>query len=206
MGPEAAYWAVLTGAAEPGSPLAGLIEGWLAAGNRSARELFELHPEMLAATLGRPVEELTALLALRARLPQAQRLLDRLGRAGVDLLPRWDRRYPRALRVLADERHEAVLWYAGSLDLLEQDPVAIAGPRDVGPEGRDFARAVAGAVAGQGHAVLGGLAQTVERVAMEGAMVRERGGTSRRARPGDRKGAPRPAGACRGSYGPVGCW
>ena len=177
MGSEAAYWAVLTGAAaEPGSPLARLIAGWLAAGNRSARELFELHPEMLAATLGRTVEELTPLLALRARLPQAQRLLDRLGRAGVDLLPRWDRRYPRALRVLADERHEAVLWYAGALDLLEQDPVAIAGPRDVGPEGRDFARAVAGAVAGQGHAVLGGLAQTVERVAMEGAMVRERGG------------------------------
>ena len=178
MGPEAAYWAVLTGAAsEPGSPLAELIEGWLAAGNRSARELFELRPEMLAAALGRPIEELASLLALRTRLPQAQRLLDRLGRAGVDLLPRWDRRYPRALRALADERHEAVLWYAGSLDLLEQDPVAIAGPRDVEVEGRDFARAVAGAVAGQGHAVLGGLAQTVERVAMEGAMVRERGGT-----------------------------
>ena len=177
MGPEAAYWAVLTGAAaEPGSPLAELIAGWLAAGNRSARELFELHPEMLAATLGRPVEELAALLALRARLPQAQRMLERLGRAGVDLLLRWDRRYPRALRGLADERHEAVLWYAGSLDLLEQDPVALAGPRDVGTEGRDFARAIAGAVAGQGRAVLGGLAQAVERVAMEGAMAREQGG------------------------------
>jgi len=177
MGPEAAYWAALTSAAaEPGSSLAGLIDRWLAAGNRSARELFELHPEMLAAALGRPIEDLAALLALRARLPQAQRLLDRLGRAGVDLLPRWDRRYPRALRVLADERHEAVLWYAGALDLLEQDPVAVAGPRDVGAEGRDFARALAGAVASQGRAVLGGLAQTVERVAMEGAMVRERGG------------------------------
>ena len=177
MGPEAAYWAALTSAAaEPGSSLAGLIDRWLAAGNRSARELFELHPEMLAAALGRPVEELAALLTLRGRLPQAQRLLDRLGRAGVDLLPRWDRRYPRALRVLADERHEAVLWYAGALDLLEQDPVAVAGPRDVGAEGRDFARALAGAVASQGRAVLGGLAQTVERVAMEGAMVRERGG------------------------------
>jgi predicted Rossmann fold nucleotide-binding protein DprA/Smf involved in DNA uptake len=105
MRAETAYWALLTeprpNAESPDRTaawLADLLAGWLDAGNRSLRDLFELHPDVLAAALGRPIQELAPLLALRARRSRVERMLAGLARAGVDLLVPWDRRYPRSLR------------------------------------------------------------------------------------------------------------
>ena len=170
MHPEAPYWTLLTAADAAADPaLADLLAAWLAAGNRSLRDLFELHPDVLAAAMGRSLDDLQPLLRLRSWRLQVERLLDRLARAGVDLLSPWDRSYPRALKEIMPGGIPAPLWYLGPPAILDGKIVAVIGARDSGTEAVDFARAAGGALAAGGKTVLAGVARAVERGALEGA-------------------------------------
>jgi predicted Rossmann fold nucleotide-binding protein DprA/Smf involved in DNA uptake len=171
MQPEAAYWALLTGEGQQAArALADLVDAWHGAGNRSVRGLFEQAPEALAMLLGLNDEALAPLLALRPRVPQTVRLMEKLGREGVDLVTWWERRYPRVLKGSLGGTAPPVLWYAGSLDLLAGRPVAVFGGRDAGAEAIEFARALAAAVAGQGHPVITGVARVIERATLEAVL------------------------------------
>lgn len=167
MQSEAAYWALLTGE-EPWQ--VELLGAWHGAGNRSLRGLFEEAPQALAMLLGLPEEALTPLLAVRTRVPRTASLLDRLGREGVDLVTRWERRYPRALKTALGDGAPPALWHAGPLDLLGQGPVAVFGARDAGPDAVAFARALAVGLAGRGRPVITGVARAIERATLEAAL------------------------------------
>lgn len=174
MHAEASYWTLLTADDAASDPtLAELLAAWLAAGNRSLRDLFEMHPDVLAAAMGRSLDDLQPLLRLRDRRPQVERLLDRLARAHVDLLAPWDRGYPRALKEIEPNDVPAPLWYLGSPAILGGKIVAVIGARDSGAEAVAFARAAGGALAASGKTVLAGVARAVERGALEGATVGE---------------------------------
>lgn len=179
MHDEAIYWVLLTerhpligavSSPETGdNALAALLDAWLSRGNRSLYDLFALHPEPLAASLGMSLAGMDPLLALRARLPRMDRPLALLRKAGVDILPLWDRRCPRALRAALDGQ-PPVLWFAGNLALLDGKPVALAGARESGPHAVAFARELAVALAAEGRVLLTGLTRAVERSALEGSL------------------------------------
>ncbi|MDB5075618.1 MAG: putative processing protein, partial [Chloroflexi bacterium] len=178
MHPEAVYWALLSDhPLEDDAAIAGLLAAWHAKGKRSVHDLFEQDPGSLAEILGIPESALAPMVRLRPRLPQAHRLIDRLVRDGVELVTIWERRYPQQLRSLLGEAVPMVLWHLGPLKLLDGDPVAILGSRDVPQEALSFARQVGGGVARAGRPVLTGVARAVERAALEAAL-RVEGGTA----------------------------
>ncbi len=175
MQPEAVYWALLS-SAQPALP-AGLLDAWYAMGARSPRDLFEREPQALADLLEKPEHDLEPLLALRARLPQAQRLVERLAGEEIELVTARERRYPEALRAVLGTPTPPPLWLAGSLDLLARRPIAVLSSRDAPPGALEYARVLARGLALGGRPVLTGVATAIERAVLE-AVLGESAGTA----------------------------
>src|SRR6185312_15436972 len=91
------------------------------------RDLFEWEPAALAEALATAEDDLAPLLSLRAGLPRARALIQRLAEEGIALVTIGERAYPASLRdALGDEAPRA-LWLAGTRDPLSRGPVAIVG-------------------------------------------------------------------------------
>ncbi len=176
MHPDAPFLALLTSDSIPALPRV-VHDAWRCQGAPNARDLFEWSPEALAEALGVPEDDLAPLLALRARLPSARALIDRLAAEGVTLVTARERAYPRAARETLGADAPPVLWLAGSRDPLARGPVAIVGERDAPMDALALARETAIALAREGRSVLTGVATAFERAVLQVTLA-ESGGSA----------------------------
>ncbi len=176
MHPDAPFVALLTDLPAHALP-ASVSAVWRRRGALQIRDLFEWEPAALAEALAIPEDALAPLLALRAGLPRARTLIQRLTGEGISLVTVGERAYPSALRdALGDEAPRA-LWLAGARDPLSRGPIAIVGEREAPDDAVGEASDLARAAAGEGHSVLTGVATPIERAVLRAALA-EPGGTA----------------------------
>ena len=176
MHEEAVYWALLTEGPDANrAAVAALLDEWLSAGNRSVRDLFAFPPDLLAAAMGKTVEQVMPLLALRRRLDRAHDLVGRLAAEGVDLITRWDKRYPRSLRRALRDAAPPALWYAGDWRCLSNGPVAILGSRHAPTEALAFAQALALQLSCERRPIVMGVVRPQDRACLAAVFGSEHG-------------------------------
>jgi predicted Rossmann fold nucleotide-binding protein DprA/Smf involved in DNA uptake len=135
---------------------------------RSAAEVWE--------TLGVEQHLAERVVGLLAREGQLAIELERLQARGIRVLTRADEAYPARLKRRLAGHAPVVLCYAGPVDLLSTEGVALVGSRDVDEEGQHFAMELGRRSAGAHLTVYSGGARGVDRLAMSGAL--SRGGTA----------------------------
>jgi len=101
-------------------------------------------------------------------LARARKELERLNRAGFEVMTWEDDAYPQRLREIYDP--PAVLYYAGNIRLLDGPGVSMVGARTPTPYGRAVAEKLAFDLTERGVVVISGLARGIDSTAHWGAL------------------------------------
>ena len=92
--------------------------------------------------------------------------LERLGQAGISTLTPFDEHYPRRFVEKLGAAAPALLYAAGTVELLDNPGVGVVGSRNVSPDGAEVAGAAAERAAHMGLPLISGGARGVDQIAM----------------------------------------
>ena len=95
--------------------------------------------------------------------------LERLGQAGISTLTPFDEHYPRRFVEKLGAAAPALLYAAGTVELLDNPGVGVVGSRNVSPDGAEVAGAAAERAAHMGLPLISGGARGVDQIAMNAA-------------------------------------
>ncbi len=167
---EAAYWlAALSAQAPPRRVVKRALYAWCIEGGRSAADLFGASAEDIAQECAIQPDEARAILAAGALLERAQRSLDELARRGARVVTRADEAYPDDWARLGEEWQPYYAVCRGDLAILTEPGVAVLGATHPDAETASLAQALAQWLAAEGHYLVGGYDEGVDRLALEAA-------------------------------------
>jgi len=96
--------------------------------------------------------------------------VDEWSQKGIRFVSRGDESYPARYRRRLKSGSAPILYYAGSLDLLDQLTLGVVGSRDASVEGIELSRRLGERAAAEGIAIVSGDARGIDRAAMEAAL------------------------------------
>ncbi|MGQ0679675.1 MAG: DNA-processing protein DprA [Actinomycetota bacterium] len=96
--------------------------------------------------------------------------LEKLDSSGVQVITRFDNRYPERLIDRLGKTAPPVLHIAGPVELLEQDGIGVVGSRNVGREAMEVAEEIARLAVKEGLPVVSGAARGIDQTAMAAAL------------------------------------
>lgn len=101
-------------------------------------------------------------------------LVEQLQHSGISMMTVLDEHYPKALKQALDRTHiPPILFYAGKLDILQRQTIAVIGSRNANETSLNFTKTVAQYLAENSVNVISGHARGVDRAAYEGATATE---------------------------------
>lgn len=177
---EQAYWLLLV--FESGLPtktINDILVVWCQQLKWTLKEFFEADPQEWSTTCQLSSEMIQKLEQAREKLVGQAFLIEQLTHNSIHLLTVLDELYPKLLKAsLKRNATPPVLFYAGDLEILQRQTIAIIGSRNASETSLTFTRVVANYLAEQGANVISGNARGVDRAAFEGATSTEDGYTT----------------------------
>jgi DNA processing protein len=151
-----------------------IVVTWCHQLGRTLAEFFAADPQIWSNTCRLSADIIKKLELAKEKLGGQAFLVEQLSHDHIQLLTVLDDNYPRLLKSsLKREQTPPVLFYAGDLQILKRQTIAIIGSRNAGEESLAFTRAVACYLAARGANVISGNARGVDRAAYEGATSAE---------------------------------
>ncbi len=132
--------------------------------------LLGLSAQLMAQQLGIPKEEAEGYAAILARGGTLALELERLESLGIWVLTRADEAYPARYRLRLKDTAPAVLFGAGTLDLVGQPGLAVVGSRHLDESRQEFAEFIGAACARVGLIGYSGGARGTDAIAMSAAL------------------------------------
>ena len=123
----------------------------------------------LVSEHGLAVDLATRIVELLDRATAMAFELERLGQAGISTLTPFDEHYPRRFVDRLGAAAPALLYAAGTVELLDNPGVGVVGSRSVSPDGAEAAGAAAERAAHMGLPLISGGARGVDQIAMNAA-------------------------------------
>ena len=123
----------------------------------------------LVSEHGLAVDLATRIVELLDRATAMAFELERLGQAGISTLTPFDEHYPRRFVDRLGAAAPALLYAAGTVELLNRPGVGVVGSRSVSPDGAEAAGAAAERAAHMGLPLISGGARGVDQIAMNAA-------------------------------------
>jgi DNA processing protein len=168
---EQAYWLLLT--FESGLPtriINDILVAWCKQLGRTLQEFFAANSQEWSDTCHLNAAMIGKLERAREQLVGQAFLVEQLSHDHIHLLTVLDAAYPKLLKSSLNRNQiPPVLCYAGDLDILKRQTIAIIGSRNAGEPSLAFTHAVAQYLAEHGANVISGNARGVDRAAYEGA-------------------------------------
>ena len=151
-----------------------IVVTWCHQRGQTLAEFFAAEPQVWSDTCRLSADIIKKLELAKEKLAGQAFLVEQLSHDHIQLLTVLDDNYPRLLKSsLKREQTPPVLFYAGDLQILKRQTLAIIGSRNAGEESLAFTRAIAQYLAEQGANVISGNARGVDRAAYEGATSAE---------------------------------
>lgn len=167
---EAVYWlAALSTQAPPKRVVKRVLYTWCIEHGRSAASLFNATADEIAQVCGLTLSEAQATLGARSLLDRAQRTVEELERWGARVITRAEDAYPEEFLRLEAEWQPYYAVYQGDLTLLTEPGVAVLGAVHPDVETANLAQSLAQWLVQQGHHLVGGFDEGVDRLALEAA-------------------------------------
>jgi len=152
---------------------------WCKELGRTLDDFFAAEAGEWSATCQLSPEIIEKLEQARDRLVGQIFLAEQLQHEQIGMLTVLDSAYPALLKDALSRSHiPPVLFYAGDLDILKRQAIAIIGSRSAREDSLAFTRAVAQRLAVGGTNVISGYARGVDRAAFDGAIGSEDGHTT----------------------------
>ena len=123
----------------------------------------------LVSEHGLAVDLATRIVELLDRATAMAFELERLGQAGISTLTPFDEHYPRRFVDRLGAAAPALMYAAGTVELLDNPGVGVVGSRNVSPDGAEVAGAAAERAAHMGLPLISGGARGVDQIAMNAA-------------------------------------
>src|SRR5438067_1009822 len=143
---------------------------WCKQLGRTLQEFFAASPQEWSDTCQLKAEFIQKLERAKEKLVGQAFLIEQLYNEHIYLLTVLDENYPRLLKLaLTRNQIPPVLCYAGDLQILERQAIAIIGSRNASEASLVFTREVARYLAENGANVISGNARGVDQAAYEGA-------------------------------------
>ncbi|GAC1350677.1 MAG: hypothetical protein NVSMB27_35470 [Ktedonobacteraceae bacterium] len=156
-----------------------ILVAWCKQLGKTLQEFFAASKEEWEATCHLKTEIIQKLEQAKEKLVGQAFLVEKLSHEHIHLLTVLDENYPRLLKMALNRNQiPPVLFYAGDLQILERQTIAIIGSRNAGETSLAFTREVAQYLAERGTNVISGNARGVDRAAFEGATGTESGHTT----------------------------
>ena len=168
---EQACWLLLT--FESGLPtriINDILMAWCQQSGRTLQEFFAADPQEWDAVCHLNAGMMEKLEQAKEKLEGQAFLVEQLAHEHIHLLTVLDDKYPQLLKsALKRNQTPPVLFYAGDLQILQRQTIAVIGSRNAGETSIAFTREVAQYLAKRGANVISGNARGVDRAAFEGA-------------------------------------
>ncbi|GCE49953.1 DNA protecting protein DprA [Thermosporothrix hazakensis] len=147
-----------------------ILVTWCKQAGRTIEDLFAAEAQEWARVCHLTTEGLQKLEQARETIVAQSFLVEQLQHSGISVISVLDEQYPETLKLALDRNHiPPLLFYAGQLDILKRQTVAIIGSRNANAESLHFTRLVARYLAEKNTNVISGFARGVDRTAYEGA-------------------------------------
>src|SRR5947209_3228507 len=170
---EQAYWLLLT--FESGLPtriINDILVAWCKQLGRTLQEFFAASSQEWSDTCHLNAAMIGKLERAREKLVGQAFLVEQLSHDHIHLLTVLDAAYPKLLKSSLNRNQiPPVLCYAGDLDILKRQTIAIIGSRNAGETSLAFTQAVAQYLAEHGANVISGNARGVDRAAYSQALA-----------------------------------
>jgi len=156
-----------------------ILVSWCKDQGRTLEDFFSAGAQEWSATCHLSVKIIKKLEQARDKLAGQILLAEQLQQRKIGMLTALDAAYPELLKISLTPSHvPPVLFYAGDLDILERQTIAIIGSRNAGESSLNFARTAAHYLADEGANVISGNARGVDRAAYDGAASGDAGHTT----------------------------
>ncbi|MDW5298528.1 MAG: DNA-processing protein DprA [Sedimentibacter sp.] len=97
-------------------------------------------------------------------------MLEEMGRKGVSIVTRSDKKYPQKLKSILKKHSPPLLYYCGNLSLANKTGIGIVGSRNIDEEGANFAQLLAKKAADENLVVFSGGAKGVDTISESTAL------------------------------------
>ena len=152
---------------------------WCKDQGRTLNDFFSADAQEWSATCQLSSEVIVKLEQARDKLVGQVFLAEQLQHEHIGMLTVLEAAYPALLKAALTRSHiPPVLFYAGDLDILKRQTIAIIGSRSASADSLAFTRAVSQRLAAAGTNVISGYARGVDRAAFDGATGGEDGHTT----------------------------
>jgi len=156
-----------------------ILVSWYKDQGRTLDAFFSADAQEWSATCHLSPEIIAKLEQARDKLVGQVFLAEQLQHERIEMLTVLDAAYPALLKAPLTRSHiPPVLFYAGDLDILKRQTIAIIGSRNASADSLAFTRAVSQRLAADGTNVISGYARGVDRAAFDGATDSEDGHTT----------------------------
>lgn len=148
-----------------------ILVAWCYQKQRRLQEFFAAEPQLWAEMCNLTSESVHKLELAREKLVGQAFLVEQLAHASIELLTIFDDAYPKQLKTaLKRNATPPLLFYAGDLDILQRQTLALIGSRNASERSLTFTHDAASHLAGHGANVISGNARGVDRAAYDGAL------------------------------------
>jgi DNA protecting protein DprA len=148
-----------------------ILVAWCYQRKQSLQAFFAADAQVWAEMCNLKADALQKLEQAREKLAAQTFLVEQLEHASISLLTIFGEEYPRFLKsALKRNQTPPVLFYAGDLNILQRQTIAIIGSRNASERSLAFTREAASYLAGQGANVISGNARGVDQAAYDGAI------------------------------------
>ena len=152
---------------------------WCKDQGRTLDDFFNADAQEWSATCHLSQEIIAKLEQARDKLVGQVFLAEQLQHEHIGMLTVLEAAYPALLKAALTRSHiPPVLFYAGDLDILKRQTIAIIGSRNASADSLAFTRAVSQRLGADGTNVISGYARGVDRAAFDGATGGEDGHTT----------------------------
>lgn len=158
---------------------------WCKKMGRTLEEFFEAEPCVWSEACHLEEKYVQKLQQAKEKLTAQAFLLEQLQHDNISMLTLLDPDYPRLLKQLRNAKQKQdieqlppALFYAGNLDILSRQTIALIGSRNASATSLAFTRATAAYLASHKTNVISGFARGVDKTAYEGAASTEYGCTT----------------------------
>lgn len=148
-----------------------ILVAWCYQKQRSLQEFFAADPQHWTDICNLKAESVHKLERAREKLVAQAFLVEQLTHASIELLTIFDDAYPKQLKTaLRRNATPPLLFYAGDLNILQHQTLALIGSRNASERSLAFTHDAASYLAGHGANVISGNARGVDRAAYDGAL------------------------------------
>lgn len=133
--------------------------------------LFNISKEELKEHLLIKDAECDRIIGLLSRAGQLGFEINALNNAGIKIMTRADKEFPKVLKEKLKDKCPPVIYYCGDISILDNKMIGVVGSRDIDVYGLEFTKKIGEKIVNEGYSLVSGGARGVDSISQEEVLL-----------------------------------